>query len=71
MWLVAGRVAAALGDVEVAAQRWREGAAWIRRTCAEHVPPAFQDSFRRRNPINAELLSLSARKPADSASGTC
>ncbi len=63
MWLVAGRVAAALGDVDAAAQRWREGATWVRRTCAEHVPPAFQDSFRRRNRINAELLSLSARKP--------
>jgi hypothetical protein len=67
LWLVAGRVEAALGRVESSAQRWSEGASWVRRTCEAHVPPAFHDSFLQRNPINAELLALSAhptRTPA-------
>jgi hypothetical protein len=29
---------------------------WIFRTVAEHVPPAFRESFLHRNPFNAFLL---------------
>ena len=29
---------------------------WIFRTAAEHVPPAYRDSFLHRNPFNAFLL---------------
>ena len=32
------------------------GADWIFRTAAEHVPPAFRESFLHRNPFNAFVL---------------
>jgi len=61
LWLVAGQVDAALGHAAAAATHWRTGAAWVRRTATEHVPPAYQESFLRRNAVNAELLQ---RAPA-------
>lgn len=64
LWLVAGQVEAALGRDGAAGLRWHEGAAWVQRIAATQVPPAYRDSFLRRNPINAELLRLAARAGA-------
>ena len=30
--------------------------AWIEDCATRHVPPVFADSFRQKNPVNAELL---------------
>jgi hypothetical protein len=60
LWLVAGQVEAALGHMAAAAAHWQAGAAWVQRTAAEHVPPAYQESFLRRNAVNAELLQHAA-----------
>lgn len=60
LWLVAGKVDAALGHTAAAAAHWRTGADAVQRTAAGHVPPAYQDSFLRRNAVNAELLQRAA-----------
>jgi hypothetical protein len=61
LWLVAGQVEQALGRCEAAMQRWQQGVAWVQRAADEQVPPAYRDSFLRRNPVNAELLRLAGR----------
>lgn len=60
LWRVAGQVEAALGHTAAAGKHWRTGAAWVQRTAAEHVPPAYQESFLRRNAVNADLLQRAA-----------
>lgn len=56
LWLVAGQVEAALGHAAAAMAHWQTGAGWVQRTAAAHVPPAYRESFLRRNAVNAELL---------------
>lgn len=56
LWLVAGQVARALGQEEQAQAHWRTGLHWVDEVA--EVPEPFRDSFRRRNPVNAELRAL-------------
>ncbi|MDE2368991.1 MAG: AAA family ATPase [Burkholderiales bacterium] len=56
LWLVAGRVEAALGHVERAQAHWRTGAAWVLE--AADVPAAFRASFLERNAVNRALTTL-------------
>jgi len=60
LWWVAGQVEAALGQAAAAAGHWHTGAAWVQHTAATHVPPGYQESFLRRNAVNAELLQHAA-----------
>lgn len=43
-------------DAALARAIAHHAADWIFRTAAEHVPPAYRDSFLHRNPFNAFLL---------------
>ena len=62
LWWVAAQVYAALGLGAERRQALDAGAQWVRDVGSRHVPSAMQDSFLRRNPINADLLSW-ARVP--------
>jgi DNA-binding SARP family transcriptional activator len=57
LWWVAAQVHAARGQEAGRRQAIEAGAAWVRRVAHAHVPPALQDSFLRRNRINADLLA--------------
>jgi DNA-binding SARP family transcriptional activator len=57
LWWVAAQVNGVMGHEAARAQALAEGARWVARTVAEHVPSEFRDSFLRRNRVNAELLS--------------
>jgi DNA-binding SARP family transcriptional activator len=61
LWLVAGRVRAALGQHDDAAALWREGARWL--LTQVQVPAAFTVSYRERNAVNRELLRLAGPPP--------
>jgi hypothetical protein len=43
-------------DAALARAIAHHAADWIFRTAAQHVPPAYRDSFLHRNPFNAFLL---------------
>lgn len=43
-------------DAALAQEIAHHAADWIFRTAAEHVPPAYRESFLHRNPFNAYLL---------------
>jgi hypothetical protein len=63
MWLVAAKVALALGHQAEAKQAQKQGVKWIRDTHEGHVPAEFRDSFLHRNQINMDLLSLAVCDP--------
>jgi DNA-binding SARP family transcriptional activator len=63
-WLQPARAALAAGEVQLARQWAEEGAAWLRATAQQHVPPEFRDSFLHRNPVNRDLLALASRLQA-------
>lgn len=56
LWWMAARVHQALGRDAARQAAVRDGARWVARVAAQHVPPVFRDSFLHRNRINAELL---------------
>ncbi len=60
LWLVAGRVEAALGHAAAARHLWQQGVAWVRRVADSQVPGGFRESFLHRNEINAALLAAVA-----------
>ena len=60
-WLICGKALRAAGDETQAARLLRRGGAWVRDLARRHVPGEFRDGFLHRNPVNAELLALSAR----------
>lgn len=64
LWLHSARALEAAGDRARAREVAATGRQWVEATAAEHVPKAFRDSFRHRNPINRELLALVARVQA-------
>ena len=64
LWLHCAQALQAAGDRAHAREVAAAGRPRVEATAAEHVPEAFRDSFRHRNPINRELLALVARVQA-------
>ena len=64
LWLHSARALEAAGERARAREVAATGRQWVEATAAEHVPKAFRDSFRHRNPINRDLLALAARVQA-------
>ncbi len=60
-WAHCARAFQAAGDDAALATVARAARDWIDRTTRDHVPEAFRDSFRHRNPFNRELLALATR----------
>jgi DNA-binding SARP family transcriptional activator len=56
LWWVAAQVYAALGRDASRQAVVREGARWVTRVAAQHVPAEFRQSFLHRNPVNAALI---------------
>jgi hypothetical protein len=61
LWLAAARTYEAAGDRALAERMVTQGCAWVHEIVEQHVPAEFRDSFRNRNPVNRELLTLATR----------
>jgi hypothetical protein len=61
LWCVAARVALGSGREEAAREHVAVAQGWVRARLEHDVPPAFSESFLRRNRINAELATLAFR----------
>lgn len=59
IWLVASRALRSTHPT-LAASVVEQARAWIGQTARERVPAEFRDSFMHRNPVNRELLTLTA-----------
>ncbi|TXH48392.1 MAG: hypothetical protein E6Q93_26680 [Burkholderiaceae bacterium] len=60
LWLVAARVAGALGRPDLAERHVADAMRWIRETC--RVPAPFRTSFLERNPVNSALVLLDSER---------
>jgi len=58
LWLARALLCA--GRADEAAQQARSATAWLAERAQHSVPPEFRESFLRRNPVHAELMSWSA-----------
>ena len=56
------------GDVQRGVATVAAGAAWVRNTARDPVPPEFVESFLHRNPVNQQLLALTASHRASGES---
>jgi tetratricopeptide (TPR) repeat protein len=61
LWCVAARVALGSGREEAAREHVAVAQRWVRARLEHDVPPAFSESFLRRNRVNAELATLAFR----------
>ncbi|WP_127999356.1 ATP-binding protein [Piscinibacter defluvii] len=61
-WLAAARAFAAAHDDSAARAALRAGLAWVSQTAQHRVPAEFRAGFLERNPANAALLALAARR---------
>ncbi len=57
LWWVAAQVHAALGQDAARRKSIDDGTQWVKRVASQHVPPVLQESFLRRNRVNADLLA--------------
>ena len=67
VWLALARTFQRCGDTAAAERAAAEGAAWVRRVAAAHVPDEFRAAFVDRQPVNRELLAFAARLPSPAA----
>jgi hypothetical protein len=67
VWLALGRTFERSGNAAAAEQACAEGASWVRRVAATHVPDEFRSAFLERHPVNRELLAWAARAPPAAA----
>ena len=58
LWLTRGHCLAAGSDDEAARSQWQQGVAWVERTAAHHVLPAWRDAFTQSHPVHQALLRL-------------
>lgn len=63
-WLQVALTREGLDDAEGARQALAAAARWVAAAAQRHVPPAFIDSFLRRNPVNAALAHRLQGEPA-------